>query len=95
MIMVMVRVKTPLDEEEMLAIAHERAPQFRALPGLIQKYYVDYPEPGTYGGVYIFDSPESVAAYRASDLAKTIAAAYKATEPPVVEVIDVMFALRE
>ena len=95
MIMVMVRVKTPLPREEMLAIAHERAPQFRALPGLIQKYYVDYAEPETYGGVYVFDSPESVAAYRGSELAKTIAAAYKATEPPVVEVIDVMFALRD
>lgn len=95
MIMVMVRARTPLSEDEILAIAHERAPQFRALPGLLQKYYVDYAEPGMYGGIYVFDSRESVAAYRASDLAKTIAAAYRTTEPPVVEVIDVMFALRE
>ena len=95
MIMVQVRAKTQLSKEDMLAIAEERAPQFRALPGLIQKYYVDYAEPGTFGGVYLFDSAESVAAYRASDLAKTIAAAYRTTEPPVIEVIDVMFALRE
>ena len=55
-----VRLKTTLYEEELLKVAHEREPQFKAIPGIVQKYYVKLGAPGEFGGVYIWDSPESL-----------------------------------
>ena len=95
MIIQVVRLKSSLSEEELLKVAHERAPQFRALPGLIQKYYVRQQGEGEFAGVYLWDSMESASQFRASDLAKSIAAAYEVVEPPVIEVLDVLFPLRE
>jgi len=89
-----VSLKTALSEDELVAIAHERAPQFRALPGLVQKYYVRRGAEGEFAGVYIWDSMESLEAFRASDLAKSIATAYQVVEPPVIEVGEVLFPLR-
>ena len=94
-VMVIVKVKTELSEEELLKIAKERATQFQALPGLIQKYYYKTGNPGEFGGVYIWDSMESVQAYKQSELAATIGQAYKTTEPPTVEVVDILFELRD
>ena len=94
-IMVMVRLKTNLSKEEMLKRAHEREPQFKALPGLVQKYYIELGTPGEYGGVYVWDSAESLKAFRESELAATIPKAYDAIEPPSIEVVDIMFQLRD
>lgn len=95
MILLTVKLKTELSEDELLKIAHERAPEFRALDGLIQKYYVRRDGAGEYAGVYVWDSRESLEAYRDSDLAKSIAQAYRVAEPPVVEVNEVLFPLRD
>ena len=95
MIMQVVHLKSPLSEDELLAKAHERAPEFRALPGLLQKFYLNRPGEGEYAGVYVWDSMESLAAFRESDLAKSIAAAYQVSEPPAIEISEVMFPLRE
>jgi heme-degrading monooxygenase HmoA len=95
MIMQIVRLKTSLTEAEVLAVADERAPEFRAISGLVQKYYVRGEGPGELAGVYLWDSRESLAEYRESDLAKTIAAAYRVVEPPVIEVGEVLFPLRD
>ena len=38
---------------------------------------------------------ESLAAFRESELAKSIAEAYQVTEPPVVEIGEVLFPLRD
>lgn len=94
-IMFIVRLKTKLTEEELVRRAKERAPEFRALPGLIQKYYIKTKNPGEYGGVYIWDSMESFKKYKESDLVKSIAAAYEVTEAPSTELIDLMFELRD
>ena len=93
--MQIVHLRSPLSEDELLEKAHERAPQFRALPGLRQKYYLNRPGEGEYAGVYVWDSMASLQAFRESDLAKSIAAAYQVTEPPVIEISQVMFPLRE
>jgi len=94
-IMQIVKLKTKLSEEEVLAVAHERAPQFRAIPGLVQKYYVRGQGAGEFAGVYLWDSMASLAAFRESDLAKSIPAAYQGVEPPVIEVGEVLFPLRD
>ena len=94
-VMLIVKAKTELSEEEFLQIAKEREPQFEAIPGLIQKYYIKTKTEGEYGGVYIWDSMESLNNYRESDLAATIAQAYKTIGPPSTELLDIMFELRE
>lgn len=94
MIVLYVKFESSLTEEEVLAVADERADDFRALPGLIQKYYVKASEPNHYGGVYIWESMEAMQAYRESDLAMTIPEAYKIVGAPKLEVLDVLFPLR-
>ena len=88
MIMQFIRLKSDLSEEELLSTARQRENQFRAIPGLLQKYYVKTQNPGEYGGVYIWDSMESLQAFRASDLAASIPSAYKVIEAPKVEVLN-------
>ena len=95
MILQVIKLKSSLPEEELLKRAHEREPQFRAIPGLLQKYYVKTGESGEYGGIYVWDSPESLQAYRVSDLAKTIPQAYEITEAPNIEIMDILFQLRK
>lgn len=95
MIIQIVTLRSNLDEDALLERAREREPQFSAIPGLLQKYYVKMGAPGTYGGIYIWDSRESLAAFRDSGLAKSIPAAYEVIEAPGIQVLDVMFRLRE
>lgn len=94
-IMLYVKLKTSLTEEEMTKRAHAREPEFEALPGLVQKYYIKTGNEGEFGGVYIWDSEESLEEYKNSDLRKSIAEAYDAIEPPQIERVDIMFQLRE
>jgi len=95
MILQIVKLKTALSEDDLLTIAQERAPRFRAISGLIQKYYVRRQGEGEFAGVYLWDSMESLTAFRESDLAKSIPAAYRVVEPPVIEVGEVLFPLRD
>jgi heme-degrading monooxygenase HmoA len=95
MIIQIIKLKSALSEEELLKTAKDREPQFKAIPGLIQKYYVKMKEEGQYGGVYIWDSKESLQAYRSSELASSIPQAYQLIEAPDIEVLDVMFQLRQ
>ena len=95
MILQIIKLKSNLPEEELLKRAKSRAPQFKAIPGLLQKYYVRLGEEGHYGGIYVWDSPESLQAFRASELAAGIPKAYEITEAPNIELMDILFQLRE
>lgn len=90
-----VSFKTPLSLDAVMRIANERAPEFQALAGLKQKYYVQDPETGEICGLYIWESAEAFDAYRNSELRKTIAAAYQAQGEPRVELFNVLKTLRE
>jgi len=94
MILQFVKLKSNLPEEELLTKAKERKPEFEAIPGLMQKYYVKMNEAGSYGGVYVWDNPESLKAFKESDLAKSIPQAYKVVEAPNVEIMNILFQLR-
>lgn len=94
MILQVIKLKSNLSEDELLKRAHERKPQFEGISGLLQKYYVKTGIPGEYGGIYVWDSPESLQAYRASDLAASIPEAYEVSELPNIEVMQVLFQLR-
>ncbi len=94
MILQIIKLKSNLPEEELLIKAKEREPQFKAIPGLLQKYYVKIGESGQYGGIYIWESQEALNAYRESDLAKSIPEAYEIVEAPHIELMDILFQLR-
>ena len=94
-LLLFVRFRSRLPFDEVMRIAEERAPEFAALPGLVQKYYVQDVETGEVGGCYLWDSPESLGAYRESELRASIGAAYQAEEEPRVEVYRVVMELRE
>jgi len=89
-----VKFKSHLSHEEALTVLEERISDFRALPGLIQKYYGHEQSTGEYTGVYIWESAEAMRAYQESELSRTIAAAYQVTEPPRIEVFNLFETLR-
>ena len=93
--MQLVKFESGLPENEVLAVAEERLPQFKALPGLLQKYYVKLGPPNQYGGIYVWDSPESLNAFRQCELPRSIPAAYEVAAAPTVDVHDVFLCLRD
>ncbi|GHF70306.1 YdhR family protein [Seohaeicola zhoushanensis] len=95
MIVQFVQFETALSETEAMAIAEERLPQFRALPGLVQKFYLKLDKPNHFGGFYIWESREAMEAFRASDLARTIPSAYRVIGKPEVTIYEMMFPLRD
>ncbi len=94
MIIQIIRLKTDLPEDKLLRRAKEREQQFKAIPGLMQKYYVKMGPAGQYGGIYVWDSPESLKSYRESELAASIPEAYDIIDAPDIEILDVLFQLR-
>ena len=90
-----VRFKSSLSLDEVTKIIEERAPEFRALSGLQQKYYIQDATTGEYGGLYLWDSPDSLAEYRESELRASIAEAYRVEGKPRVEVYRVLKCLRD
>src|SRR5215216_6607195 len=94
MVVHFVRITTRLAHEEVRQIVEKRAPRFRQVPGLLQKYYGYEPSSAAFCGCYIFDSEESRQAFRQSELARSIPAAYQAEEVRV-ETYEVLFPLHE
>ncbi|MEZ4522104.1 MAG: YdhR family protein [Thermomicrobiales bacterium] len=94
MLVLTVKFQSNLSYDEVMAVVQERISDFRALSGLIQKYYGYEKSTGAYTGVYIWESAEAMRAYRESELAQTIAAAYQAVEPPRIEIFNLIETLR-
>ncbi|WP_347310974.1 hypothetical protein [Defluviimonas sp. SAOS-178_SWC] len=94
MFMQFVQFETSLTEREVLNIAEARSPEFRALPSLVQKFYLKSAKPNHYGGLYLWDSAEAIAEFRQSDLAKTIPSVYKIVGAPNVGIHELLFPLR-
>jgi hypothetical protein len=88
-----VRVKSEVDHEELERRLEERRPRFLEVPGLVQKIYGKDEASGYYCGIYFFESEAALAAFRDSELAKTIASAYEAVEVRP-EVYRVLYPLR-
>jgi hypothetical protein len=94
-LMLLVRFRSSLPFDEIVKVVEERAPEFAALRGLHQKYYLHDPASGEIGGLYLWESPGALAEYRESELRATIAEAYQAIDEPRVEVYQVIKALRD
>lgn len=95
MIIQIVKFQSNLSLEEVQQKARARATDFRGVPGLLQKYYVRSLGSDKYAGVYIWDSTESMTAYRDSKLAASIPKAYQVLGPPEIELYEVAFTLRD
>lgn len=88
-----VRVTSGLAAEELERRLLERRPRFLEVPGLIQKIYGRDETTGDVCGIYFFESDEALAAFRETELARTIPAAYEAIDVRR-EVYDVLYPLR-
>jgi heme-degrading monooxygenase HmoA len=87
-----VRITSALDAQEFERRLAERRPRFREVPGLVQKIYGRDPETGDVCGVYFFESDEALAAFRETELARTIPTAYEAVDVRR-EVYEVLYPL--
>jgi heme-degrading monooxygenase HmoA len=95
MIVQVVMFKSSLSDKDVRRTIEDRAPQYRALPGLLQKLYVKDEETGEYGGIYVWRDEESLQEFRQSELAKTIPEAYKVEGQARRETVEVIYVLRE
>lgn len=93
--MMLVRFRSRMSLDEVMRVAEERMPEFKALTGLKQKYYLEDPATGEIAGLYLWESPEALAEYKDSELRSTIPAAYEIEGEPRVEVYRVITPLRE
>jgi hypothetical protein len=93
MIIHIVRFRSALSDERITELFRVRAPEYLAVPGLLQKYYLRF-HIGAYGGVYVWDSAASMERFFASDLARSICDVYR-VEESVRDVADVVHALRD
>jgi heme-degrading monooxygenase HmoA len=90
-----VRYGSKLTYEEVMERFENRSDSYRDVPGLLQKYYVRYPDTDEYGGVYVWESREALQRWRDTNLAGTLAATYEVTHGPTEEIADVMLVLHE
>lgn len=95
MIIQTVRYKSGLSHDEVERRFKERSDRYREVPGLLQKYYVQFPDTGEYGGIYIWDSAESRDAWRSGNLSGTLAETYQVEGKPESELAEVMLVLHE
>jgi hypothetical protein len=87
-----VRIKSDLKAEEFDRRLLERKPRFREVPGLVQKVYGGDDATGDVCGIYFFASREALAAFRETELARTIPEAYEAVDVRR-EVYNVLYPL--
>lgn len=95
MLIQIIKLKTALQKEDLIKKAREREPQFKAIPGLLQKYYFKMAQSGQFGGIYVWDSPETLKSFQKTELAASIPKAYEVIEAPDIEILDVLFKLRD
>lgn len=87
-----VRIKSELDSEEFDRRLVERRPRFREVPGLVQKIYGRDQATGDVCGIYFFENEQALDAFRETELARSIPAAYEAVEVRR-EIYDVLYPL--
>jgi len=66
-----VRFKSDLAFEQIKEIVETRAPEFEALTGLKQKYYLHEIATGEYAGLFIWENIQAFEEFRKSELRAT------------------------
>ena len=92
MIIHIVRFTSALPTERVQDLFAAREQQYTGVPGLLQKYYLRY-DNGQHGAVYVWDGPESMQAFRAGELSRSIYDVYQVTGS-ALDVAEVVRALR-
>lgn len=87
-----VRIKSGLEPEELERRLLERRPRFHEVPGLVQKFYGRDETTGDVCGIYFFEDRQALLNFRETELAKTIPAAYEATDIRR-EMYDMLYSL--
>lgn len=95
MIVQIVRFKSGLTEEQVMQKYNDRAPRYRELSGLKQKYYLRYPETDEYGAVYVWETESDLQEFRESELGQTIASSYQVQGDSESRKADVVMTLRD
>jgi heme-degrading monooxygenase HmoA len=90
-----IRFKSDLALEQLKEIVETRAPEFEALSGLKQKYYLQDIATGEYAGLFIWETLHDFEEYRESELRATTAKAYQTQGEPNIEVYKVLKVLRD
>lgn len=92
MVIHIVRFRSSLSDERIAELFESRAPEYLAVPGLLQKYYLRF-RSGEHGGVYVWESEAALKEFMAGRLAGSICDVYR-VEESVRDVADVVLALR-
>lgn len=92
MVIHIVRFRSGLADEHIAELFETRAPEYLAVPGLLQKYYLRF-RSGEHGGVYVWDSEAAMEEFMAGRLAGSICDVYR-VEESVKDVADVVLVLR-
>ena len=88
-----VRARSGLAVEDLERRLLERRPRFLEVPGLLQKVYGRDSATGAVCGNYLCESQQALAAFRETELAKTIPSAYEVIEFRP-EVYELLYSLR-
>jgi heme-degrading monooxygenase HmoA len=88
-----VRFKSRLQSNEVRRLYESRVPQYRKVPGLIQKYYLHYTPTDEHGAVYVWESNEALETFRKSELGRSIGDVYQVESTDVREA-DVVLTAR-
>jgi hypothetical protein len=92
MVIHIVRFRSGLSDERIAELFEARAPEYLAVAGLLQKYYLRF-RSGEHGGVYVWESEAAMKAFMSGHLAGSICDVYR-VEESVKDVADVVLALR-
>ena len=92
MVIHIVRFRSGLSDERIAELFDARAPEYLAVPGLLQKYYLRF-RSGEHGGVYVWESEAVMEDFMAGRLAGSICDVYR-VEESVKDVADVVLVLR-
>jgi hypothetical protein len=94
MVIRLVKFKSALSDIEVAELYDERAPRYRKLSGLLQKYYIKDSQTGEHGAIYLWDSMKSIKEFENSELSRTIPEVYKIVGKPGIETLDLVYTLR-
>lgn len=93
MVVQLVAFTSRLHEKDVLRTTDERTPEYRAVPGLVQKLYVRDTATGEYGGIDVWENAAALAAFERSELARTLTSAYRVDGRPRVQRFEIVSIL--
>lgn len=94
MLVQIVRFRSNLTDAEVQQMYEARAPRYRAMKDLVQKFYLRFPETGEHGAVYVWKSEAAMKRFRESELGRTIRSAYEVQGEPDITLGEVVMLLR-